>query len=123
MDAWERPDEPLYVSLKPDLTLHLGEDPVARESLGASPDTLTESDRETRIFVRADRGVDYGDVMDVMNLLRDAGYLTIALVGLEKTQAGAPVEDSGASPPDDTAAPAPVAPANRSGPPPPKPAG
>ena len=82
----ERPDEPVYVSLQPDLSLHLGEEAVAREGLGVAIDGLTESDRETRIFLRADRAVDYGDVMDVMNLLRDAGYLMIALVGLEKTQ-------------------------------------
>lgn len=95
----ERPDEPIYVSLKPDLSLHLGEDPVAREGLGAAIDSLTESDREARIFLRGDRAVDYGDVMDVMNLLREAGYLKIALVGLEKTQgaeAGASAADGAA---------------------------
>lgn len=96
-----RPDEPLYVSLKPDLTLHLGEEPVARESLGASLDVLTEGDHETRIFLRADRGVDYGDVMDVMNLLRDAGYLKIALVGLEAARA-APADSRSAAGAHDT---------------------
>lgn len=90
----ERPDKPLYVTLKPDLTLHLGEDPVARDNLGAAVDAFTEGDKETRIFLRADRGVDYGDFMEVMNLLRQAGYLKIALVGLEKTQgAGAATPD------------------------------
>ncbi|EKF18326.1 TonB system transport protein ExbD [Nitratireductor pacificus] len=90
-----RPEEPLYVTLKPDLTLHLGETAVARESLRASLDASSEGDRETRIFLRADRGVDYGDVMDVMNLLRDAGYLKIALVGLEKAQASAAAGGAG----------------------------
>ncbi|OCW58367.1 TonB system transport protein ExbD [Hoeflea olei] len=87
----ERPDKPLYVTLKPDLTLHLDEDPVAREALGAAIDVLTEGDKEARIFLRADRGVDYGDFMEVMNLLRQSGYLKIALVGLEKTQQPASV--------------------------------
>ena len=35
------------------------------------------------MFVRADKTVPYGDVMEVMNLLRTAGYLKVALVGLE----------------------------------------
>ncbi len=96
----ERPDKPLYVTLKPDLTLHLGENAVAREALGAAIDVLTEGDKETRIFLRADRGVDYGDFMEVMNLLRGSGYLKIALVGLEKTQgSGIPSTEGGASDP------------------------
>jgi biopolymer transport protein ExbD len=37
-----------------------------------------------RIFLRADKIVSYGDVMEVMNLLRAAGYFKVALVGLEK---------------------------------------
>ncbi|MGO9845082.1 MAG: TonB system transport protein ExbD, partial [Methylocella sp.] len=40
---------------------------------------------EQRIFVRADRKVPYGDVMEMMNLLRAAGYLKIGLVGMEET--------------------------------------
>ena len=39
---------------------------------------------DERIFLRADKAVSYGDLMEVMNLLRGAGYLKIALVGLEK---------------------------------------
>ena len=36
-----------------------------------------------RIFLRADKTVPYGDLMDAMNALRRAGYLKVALVGLE----------------------------------------
>jgi biopolymer transport protein ExbD len=36
-----------------------------------------------RIFLRADKTVPYGDLMDAMNALRSAGYLKVALVGLE----------------------------------------
>jgi biopolymer transport protein ExbD len=79
----QRPDEPLYLTLKTDLTLSLGNDPVAREQLAPALDRASEGKKDTRIFLRADKGVDYGDFMQVMNLLRDAGYLKIALVGLE----------------------------------------
>jgi len=78
-----RPDEPVYVTLRQDLSLSLGNDSVNRETLGTALDTLTQSDRETRIFLRADQSVDYGELMGLMNLLRAAGYLKIALVGLE----------------------------------------
>ncbi|MBM7326272.1 TonB system transport protein ExbD [Agrobacterium sp. S2] len=79
----QKPDEPLYLTLKADLSLALGNDPVAREALAAALDRQTEANKDTRIFLRADKGVDYGEFMTVMNLLRDAGYLKIALVGLE----------------------------------------
>jgi biopolymer transport protein ExbD len=53
--------------------------------LQASLDQRTGEDREQRIFVRADGAAAYRELMNVMNLLRDAGYLKIALVGLEDT--------------------------------------
>ncbi|MCD4512137.1 TonB system transport protein ExbD [Brucella pseudogrignonensis] len=79
----ERPDKPLYLTLKTDLSLSLGNETVAREALTAQLDQASENNKETRIFLRADKQVDYGEFMLVMNLLRDAGYLKIALVGLE----------------------------------------
>jgi biopolymer transport protein ExbD len=80
-----RPDKPLYLTLKSDHTLNLGNDQVAREGLSAAIAAAAQGNKETRIFLRADRTVDYENLMGVMNLLRDAGYLKIALVGLETT--------------------------------------
>ena len=84
-----RPADPLYLTVRDDLTLALGEDMVAREALGSRLDALAAGDRDTRVFLRADRAVAYGDLMEVMNLLRGAGYLKIALVGLEAPPAAA----------------------------------
>jgi biopolymer transport protein ExbD len=78
-----RPDKPVFVSVKSDLTLAIGEDMIPRDSLPSALDAATKGNREERIFVRADRAVSYGDVMEVMNTLRTAGYLKIGLVGLE----------------------------------------
>ncbi len=97
----ERPDTPLYLTLQSDLTLTLGNDPVARDALAAQLEQVTGGDRETRIFLRADKGVDYGDFMEIMNLLRGAGYLKIALVGLEVLSQPAAATDA-----EGTAAPA-----------------
>jgi biopolymer transport protein ExbD len=79
-----RPDKPLYLTVKSDLSLALGNDPVGRGQLASALDAATNGDKNIRIFLRADKVVPYGDVMEVMNSLRGAGYLTIALVGLEK---------------------------------------
>lgn len=87
-----RPDKPVFLTVKPDLTLALGNDDLPRDTLQATLDQQTNNDREQRIFLRADGVVSYRDLMNVMNLLRDAGYLKIALVGLENTgQATGPV--------------------------------
>jgi biopolymer transport protein ExbD len=80
-----RPEQPLYLTVKSDLTLALGETPVARELLPATLDAAAKGEKDTRIFLRADKTVPYGEMMEVMNLLREAGYLKVALVGLEKT--------------------------------------
>ena len=42
-----------------------------------------QGDKNERIYLRADKVVSYGDLMEVMNLLRNAGYLKVALVGLD----------------------------------------
>ena len=78
-----RPNEPIFLTVKQDLTLAFGNDPVARERLKQALDAKTRGKTDERVFVRADKTVDYGDLMEVMNLLRNAGYLKIALVGLE----------------------------------------
>ncbi|MCU1718918.1 TonB system transport protein ExbD [Pseudomonas sp. 5P_3.1_Bac2] len=78
-----RPDKPIYLSIKEDKTLFLANDQVEPEQLGAALDNLTHSDKDKTIFVRGDKGVEYADLMVVMDSLRSAGYLKIGLVGLE----------------------------------------
>jgi biopolymer transport protein ExbD len=85
--AQPRPDKPIYLTLKADGGITLGDEPVARSSLPVALDAATGSDKDKRIFLRGDRAVPYGDVMGLLNDLRGAGYLKIALVGLEARDA------------------------------------
>ena len=78
-----RPDAPLFLTIRADRSLALGEAAVERERLAQALDAASGGDRESRIFLRADRTVDYGELMGVMNGLRAAGYLKVALVGLD----------------------------------------
>lgn len=78
-----RPEKPVFLSVKADQHLYVGDDQVQREQLGAVLDAKTKGDKDTTIFFQADKGVDYGDLMEVMNTLRAAGYLKVGLVGLE----------------------------------------
>jgi biopolymer transport protein ExbD len=81
-----RPDRPLFLTVKSNLSLALGDAPIARDGLTPALDQATGGDKEQRVFLRADKTVAYGDLMQVMNLLRAAGYLKVALVGLETDQ-------------------------------------
>ncbi|HWN50092.1 MAG TPA: TonB system transport protein ExbD [Xanthobacteraceae bacterium] len=78
-----RPDQPIFLTIKADLTLALGDAPVSRADLQSALDAVSNSDRTQRVFLRADKAVAYGSLMDTMNALRAAGYLKVALVGLE----------------------------------------
>ena len=82
-DPQKRPDQPVFLTIKADRTLAIGDDPVPRDLLTATLERVSKGNRDERIFLRADRAVSYGDVMEVMNMLRSAGFLKVALVGLE----------------------------------------
>ncbi len=79
----ERPADPLWLTFTIDRALMLEETPVEPATLGAALDARTGGDRDRPVFLRADRSVDYGALMGVLDALRGAGYLKIALVGLE----------------------------------------
>lgn len=83
----QKPDKPLFLTVQADQTLVLGEDEVTLETLGPALDRRTQRNHDERIFLRADKTVDYGDLMLVMDALRGAGYLKVALVGLETAAA------------------------------------
>ena len=78
-----RPDKPVFVTVKPDLSVAVGEELVTRDTLGTSLAAATKGRKDERIYLRADKSVSYGDLMEVMNGLRNAGYLKVALVGLD----------------------------------------
>ncbi|WP_213774950.1 TonB system transport protein ExbD [Bradyrhizobium sp. dw_78] len=78
----KKPDKPVYVSIKPDLTLAIGETSVKRTDLINTLDSSSASNPQRLVFVRADRQVPYGELMDVLELLRKGNY-RMKLVALE----------------------------------------
>ncbi len=78
-----RPDKPVFITVKPDLSVAVGENIVPRAGLSGALDVATSGKKSDPVFLRADKTVPYGELMDVMNLLRNAGYLKVALVGLD----------------------------------------
>ena len=82
-DRSPRPDKPLFLTLKSDLSVSLDENTIQRVALAGALDQATSGDKQQRVFLRADKTVPYGELMSLMNDLRSAGYLHVALVGLE----------------------------------------
>jgi biopolymer transport protein ExbD len=78
-----RPDKPIFVSLKADNSVAVGDSPVALDAVAAALDAASGNNKDQRVFVRADRGINYGGVMELMSAMRKAGYLKVALVALE----------------------------------------
>jgi biopolymer transport protein ExbD len=78
-----RPDKPIFLTLKADRSLAIGDTPVTSDGLRAALDQASGGDRTQRVFVRGDKSVPYEAVMQTLDSLRGAGYLKVALVGLE----------------------------------------
>ncbi|MBR1086903.1 TonB system transport protein ExbD [Bradyrhizobium manausense] len=85
----KKPDKPTYVSIKPDLTLAIGENAVKRTDLVSSLDAIADMGKDKYVFLRADKSVPYGELMGVMEILRSGGYSRIKLVALEGPAAAA----------------------------------
>src|ERR1700709_1950132 len=70
----KKPDKPTYVSIKPDLAVAIGETVVKRVDLVRSLDAMAAARKDKFIFLRADRAVPYGELMDVADSLCACGY-------------------------------------------------
>jgi len=79
----KKPDKPIYVTVQSDLAVSVDESPVKRVDLVKVLDAVPDPDKNRRIFLRGDRAVPYGEIMNVMEILRAGGYTKIALVALE----------------------------------------
>ena len=72
--------DPLEITVKIGGEVYLGESRVEVENLIARLNAITELNKEARIYVRGDRVVAYGRIMEIMSLINSAGYIKVALV-------------------------------------------
>ncbi len=83
--------EPLSVTVKRDGSIFLQNTPIAEDELVAKLTAISANGYDQRIFVRGDKAVDYGRVMEVMGLLSAAGFTHIGLVtDVAKPKPGTP---------------------------------
>jgi len=72
--------DPLEITVKLDGSVYLGESLVKVENLISRLNAITDKNNQARIYVRGDRVVAYGRVMEIMSLINTAGYVKVALV-------------------------------------------
>ena len=73
-------DEPLSVSVDRDGQVYLQDSQLAVDELGPRLRAITERKPEARVFVRGDKVIDYGRVMEVVGAIHAAGFSKVALV-------------------------------------------
>jgi biopolymer transport protein ExbD len=86
--ASAHPDDkaPLYLTVDAGHVWRVGDEAVARNQLKAALDRASHDDNAQRVYVRADKDVPYEALMEAMDALREAGYLHVALLALERGQ-------------------------------------
>ena len=78
--ALNNPDEPLVISINAKGEIFLQESKIPMESLSARLQAVTGQNPDARIFVRGDKGIEYGRVMQVMGKISAAGYRKVSLM-------------------------------------------
>ncbi len=73
-------DEPLEITVDAKGRVYVQETEVQLEDIVPRLVAITENKRDTRIFVRGDRDINYGRVMQVMGAIAVAGFSHVALV-------------------------------------------
>ena len=73
-------DEPLTISINSVGQIYLQESPVVLPDLVPKLRAITGENPDTRIFVRGDKEINYGLVMEIMSAINSAGFSKVALI-------------------------------------------
>ena len=77
--------DPIEITIKLDGTVYLGESIVEVENIIPRLNAITDKNTEARIYIRGDRVVANGRVMEIMSIINSAGYIKVALVAQNPT--------------------------------------
>ena len=72
--------DPIEITVKLDGEVYIGESKVEVENLIPRLNAVTEQNTEARIYIRGDRVVAYGRIMEIMSIINTAGYVKVALI-------------------------------------------
>ena len=72
--------DPIEITVNLEGDIYIGESKVEVENLIPRLNAITEQNTEARIYVRGDRVVAYGRIMEIMAIINSAGYIKVALI-------------------------------------------
>ena len=72
--------DPIEITVNIEGDIYIGESKVEVENLIPRLNAITEQNTEARIYVRGDRVVAYGRIMEIMAIINSAGYIKVALI-------------------------------------------
>ena len=72
--------DPIEITINLEGEIFIGESLVQIENLIPRINAITEQNTEARIYIRGDRVVSYGRVMEIMSIINSAGYIKVALI-------------------------------------------
>ena len=79
-------DEPLTITINKNREIFIGDNVVKAETLIIKLDAIAGLKKQSRIFIRADTELSYGEVMELMSLITNAGFNKVALITKQKTE-------------------------------------
>lgn len=71
---------PVEISVEPNGKIYLGKTEVTADRLTGLLAAIAEKDVDRRIYIRADKGLSYGTVMQVMATVNQSGFTRVALI-------------------------------------------
>ena len=78
--------EPLVVSLRRDGSIWLGTSQVSREALGAAVRAALRRNPNLAVLLKGDEALTYGDVREVLTLLRESGAPGVSLAAEKRNR-------------------------------------
>ena len=85
-DALPGLDEPITITINKEGKVFLGESLIEVKTLAAKLKAITSVNPGNRIFIRADENIEYGNIIEVMTVITNAGFKKVALITKQKIE-------------------------------------
>lgn len=76
----DKDDKPLEITVSKDKLIYVGETEVKKDRLSALLKAMTNSDPNRRVYIRGDQNLPYGEVMEIIGEINNAGFRKVALI-------------------------------------------
>lgn len=86
----QNPDEPLVITVNKEGRLYIGENELPEADLAPRLKAMLARRKDQTIFIRGDKGIVYGRVMEVMGRIAEAGFSKVSLIAELRSGASAP---------------------------------